>query len=118
MNLEHKSPYGEIDISMEAIASIAGQAASECYGVVGLAPRPSLRSAVNEILNIEDYVNGVYCRKSKKGFEVNVYLCCAYGVKLSEVLAEVQKKVKYELEKSFSAKIASINVFVVDIKEV
>ncbi|MBO5528421.1 MAG: Asp23/Gls24 family envelope stress response protein [Bacilli bacterium] len=117
MNIDKKTPYGGIDISMEAIASIAGSAAIECYGVIGLVPRGSLADTAREILRLEEYVKGVYARKGKKGYEVDVYLCCAYGVKLSEILAEVQKKVKYELEKNFSVHFASVNVFVVDIKE-
>lgn len=118
MNIDKKTPYGGIDISLEAIASVAGGAASECYGVVGLVPRGSLADAAREVLRLEDYVKGVYARKGKKGYEVDVYLCCAYGVKLSEILAQVQKKVKYELEKTFGVAFASVNAFVVDIKEV
>lgn len=117
MNIDKKTPYGGIDISMEAIASVAGNAASECYGVIGLVPRASLADAAREVLRLEEYVKGIYARKGKKGYEVDVYLCCAYGVKLSEVLSEVQKKVKYELEKAFGVHFASVNVFVVDIKE-
>ena len=117
MNIDKKTPYGGIDISMEAIASIAGSAASECYGVIGLVPRNSLADTAREILRLEEFFKGVYARKGKKGYEVDVYLCCAYGVKLSEVLAEVQKKVKYELEKNFSVHFASVNVYVVDIQE-
>ena len=117
MNIEKKNPYGGIDMSMEAIASIAGSAASECYGVVGLVPRGNLTDAAREILRLDEYVKGIYTRKGKKGYEVDVYLCCAYGVKLSEVLAEVQKKVKYELEKTFGVHFAAVNVFVVNIQE-
>ena len=117
MNIDKKTPYGGIDMSMEAIASVAGSAASDCYGVIGLVPRGSIADAAREVLRLDEYVKGIYTRKGKKGFEVDVYLCCAYGVKLSEIVAEVQKKVKYELEKTFGVSFASVNVFVVDIKE-
>ena len=117
MKLDTKTPYGGIDISMEAVASIAGSAASECYGVIGLVPRGSLTDGARKVLRLDEYVKGVYTRKSKKGYEVDIYLCCAYGVKLSEVLAEVQKRVGYELEKTFGIRFASVNVYVVDIKE-
>ena len=117
MKVDKKTPYGGIDISLEAIASIAGGAASECYGVIGLVPRGKLADAAREVLRMEEYVKGIYTRKGKKGYEVDVYLCCAYGVKLSEVLAEVQKRVKYELEKTLGVRFASVNVYVVDIKE-
>ena len=118
MKIDKKTPYGDIDISLEAIASIAGAAASECYGVIGLSARSSLAEAAKEVLHRDDFAKGVYARKGRKGFEVDVYLCCAYGVKLSEILAEVQKKVKYELEKTFAIRFAAINVFVNRIQEI
>ena len=65
MSINQKTPYG-IDISMEAIASVAGKAASECYGVVGLASKNSLRDNISELLRVEDYVQGVYAKKQKK----------------------------------------------------
>ena len=117
MKIDKHTKYGDIDISLEAIASVAGQAAEGCYGVIGLAPRASIRDTVSEILKLEDYKKGVYVRKNKKSFEVDVYLCCAYGVKLSEILSEAQKKVKYELEKTFDIKFAAINVYAVNIQE-
>ena len=117
MKIQEQTPYGDIDISLEAIATIAGQAAEGCYGVIGLAPRASIRDAVSEILKLEDYKQGVYVRKNKKHFEVDVYLCCAYWVKLTESLSEVQKKIKYELEKTFGIKFAAINVYAVSIQE-
>lgn len=118
MSINQKTPYGGIDISTEAIASVAGKAASECYGVVGLASKNSLRDNISELLRVEDYVQGVYAKKTKKGYQVDVYLYLAYGVKLNEILSEVQKKVKYVLEKTFEIKFASVNVFVQDIKEI
>ncbi len=117
MGIDQITPYGGINISIEAIASVAGKAASECYGVVGLASRSSLRESVFELLKVEDYVKGIYARKGKKGYEVDIYVYCAYGIKLTEVASEVQKKVKYELEKTFGIKFAGVNVFIQDIKD-
>ena len=55
MKIDKHTKYGDIDISLEAIASVAGQAAEGCYGVIGLAPRASIKDAVSEILKIEDF---------------------------------------------------------------
>lgn len=118
MNINQKNEYGSIDISMETIASVAGRAAAECYGVIGLTKKGSFSQALSELLRIEDYVQGVYARKSKKGYEVDLYLICANGVKLTEILSEVQKKVKYDLERTFEMKFAAVNVFVQDIREI
>jgi uncharacterized alkaline shock family protein YloU len=103
---------------MEAIASVAGEAASEVYGVVGLAPKNSLRENINELLKKDDYIKGVYCKKSKDAYEVDVYLIVAYGVKITEVIGEVQKKLTYVLEKTFQIPFKKVNVFVQSVKEI
>ncbi len=120
MNIDQKTQYGGIDISMNAIATVAHKAASSCYGVLGLGSRTnSWMDKVQILLKDEDYVKGVYARKSgKKGYEVDVYIVCAYGVKLTEVASEVQKMVKYELEKTFGMKFPKINIYVQDLKEI
>ena len=118
MNIDKKTPLGGIDISSEAIASVAGSAASECYGVVGLVPKSALAETAKELLRMDEYVKGVYVRGGKRGgFEVDVYVACAYGVKLSEVASEVQKRVRYEIEKTFEVKLSAVNVYVIDIQE-
>jgi uncharacterized alkaline shock family protein YloU len=43
MVIDKSTPYGAINVSMEAIANVAGEAALEVYGVVGLASKNSLR---------------------------------------------------------------------------
>ena len=120
MNIDQKTPYGGIGISLEAIASVAGKAASECYGVVGLASKnKNLVDSVAIPLNTEEFSKGVTIRRTaKKEYEVDVYLFGASGVKLSEVLSEVQKKVKYDLERTFGIKFHAVNVYIQDVREV
>jgi len=119
MVIDKSTPFGGIELSMEAIAMVAGEAASECYGVVGLASKNSLRENINELLKSSDYTKGVYCRSYKKsGYEVDVYIYVAYGVKITEVVSEVQKKVRYDLNKTFQIPFNHVNVFVMDIKEI
>lgn len=41
MSIEIKTKYGQIDISTDVIATIAGGAAVDCYGIVGMASKIS-----------------------------------------------------------------------------
>jgi uncharacterized alkaline shock family protein YloU len=118
MNIDKQTPYGGIDISQEAIASVVGKAVCDCYGVAGLASKASLRDVASEILKTKDYVKGIYCKKAKQGYEIDVYLYVYYGVKIPEILSEVQKKVKYVLQQTFEIKPHKVNVYVQDIKEI
>lgn len=118
MSIDKSTSYGKINISLEAIASVAGQAAATCYGVVGLSTRRSLRDEINVFLKKENYKDGVTVLKTKEGFEVNMYIIVGLDLKITEVVSEVQKRVKYELEKSFGIKFKSVNVYVQDVKRI
>ncbi len=113
MTIDKKTPYGGINISIDAISAVAGSSTSECYGVVGIS---SKNLEHNETLSKENYGKGVIVRKGKEGYEVDLYIIVAYGVKITEVITEVQKKVKYVLEKTFDIKFRSINVYVQSMK--
>lgn len=117
MSINKSLIHGKINITNEAIAQVAADAALGCYGVLGLAAKNSLESSIQDILKRDDYIKGVYCRKKKDGYEVDLYLTVAYGMKITVILSEVQKTVAYILEKTFGLKFLKINVFVQNIKE-
>jgi len=116
MGIDKKTVYGGINISLEAIASVAGTAATECYGVVGLASKNSLRENIADLLKEDSFYKGVFAKKDKDDYSVDLYIIVAYGVKITEVVSEVQKKVKYVLEKTFDIKFKGVNVFVQGLK--
>ena len=118
MTLDKQTPYGGINISMEAIGAVAGSSAVECYGVVGMSSKNSTTENSYEVLKKENFYKGVIPRKSKDGYEVDLYIVVAFGVKITEVIVEVQKKVKYVLETTFDIKFKSINVYVQGIKQI
>ena len=117
MMIEKKNAKGNVSISMEAIAAIAGNAATECYGVVGMASKNTIRDGIAELLGKDNYSRGVFAKKRNHGIEIDMYIIVSYGVRITEVVSEVQKKVKYVLEKTLNRKFNTINVFVQDIQD-
>lgn len=116
MGIDKNTSYGKINISLEAIALVAGQAATTCYGVVGLSSKRSLKDEINAFLKKENYKDGATVKKTgKDAFEVNMYIIVGSNLKITEVVSEVQKRVKYELEKTFGIKFRSINVYVLGV---
>ena len=57
-------------------------------------------------------------RKGEAGLEIDLYIIVSFGVRISEVVQEAQKKVKYVLEKSLNMPVASVNVFVQSVRAV
>lgn len=116
MGIDKNTSYGKINISLEAIALVAGQTATTCYGVVGLSSKRSLKDEINAFLKKENYKDGVTVKKTgKDAFEVNMYIIVGSNLKITEVVSEVQKRVKYELEKTFGIKFRSVNVYVLGV---
>lgn len=112
MSIERSTQLGNINISHDAIASLAGGVVTECYGVVGMASQKVVKDGISELLRKENYSKGVIVRDGAKGLELDLYLIIGFGVKISEVVNEVQKKAKYVLEKSLDLKFNAINVYV------
>ena len=64
------------------------------------------------LLKKENFSKGVVVNKTDKGLEVNVYIIVSFGVRISQVVLEAQKRVKYVLEKTLQQDINAVNVFV------
>ena len=112
MNMEKNTNFGSINITEEAIANLAGDMITECYGVVGMASKQILKDGWSELLKKENSSKGVVIRKTDAGIEVDLYVIVLFGIKISEVVQEAQKKMKYTLEKSLSQELAAVNIFV------
>ena len=109
---ERSTKLGNINISNEVIATTVGGAVTECYDVVGMASQKMLKDGLYELLKLENYSRGVLVTDKDTGIMVDVYIIVGYGMKISEIVFEVQKKVKYVLETSLDVEVDSINVYV------
>lgn len=118
MSIEHGSDLGSIKVSREAIASLAGGAVSECYGVVGMASQKAFSDGLAELLRKENYSKGVVVKQGKTGMIIDLYIVVSYGVKISAVVHELQERVKYTLEKSLDQKFEAVNVYVQGVRVV
>ena len=63
MSIELKTNFGQIDISTEVIATIAGGAAVDCYGIVGMASKNQIKDGLTDILRKDNFTRGVIVRK-------------------------------------------------------
>ena len=107
-----QNQLGNIDISNDVIATVVGGAATEIFGIVGMASKNQIRDNLNEILRRDNYSKGVVVRQQEDGVAIDVYIIAGYGTKISEVCRNVQSKVKYNLESMLGVKAESVNVIV------
>lgn len=112
MAVKIQNQFGNIDISNDVIATVVGGAATEIFGIVGMASKNQIRDNLNEILKRDNYAKGVVVRQEDEGIAVDVYIIAGYGTKISEVCRNVQDKVKYNLETMLGVTAKSVNIIV------
>ena len=112
MAVKIQNQFGNIDISNDVIATVVGGAATEIFGIVGMASKNQIRDNLNEILKRDNYAKGVVVRQEDEGIAVDVYIIAGYGTKISEVCRNAQDKVKYHLETMLGVTAKSVNIIV------
>ena len=112
MSIELTTTYGQIDISNEVIATIAGGAAVDCYGIVGMASKNQIKDGLTDILRKDNFTRGVIVRQEEDLVHIDMYIIVSYGTKISEIAHNVQSKVKYTLDKTVGLAVDTVNIFV------
>lgn len=112
MSIEIRTEHGTVDISNEVIATVAGGAAVDCYGIVGMASQKQIKDGLAELLGKENFRRGVIIREEDEQIHIDMYIIVSYGTKISEVAHNVQSKVKYQLQQMLGLEVDSINIFV------
>ena len=59
-----------------------------------------LKDGFYELLKKDNFSKGIIAKEGLTGLIVDIYIFVGYGIKISEVVFEVQKKVKYVLERT------------------
>ncbi|MDT8859070.1 Asp23/Gls24 family envelope stress response protein [Alkalihalobacillus sp. MEB130] len=112
MSIEMKTQLGVVDVSKDVVATIAGGAAIDCYGIVGMASQKQLKDGLSDLLGKENFRRGVVIREDEEQIHIDMYIIVSYGTKISEVAYNVQTKVKYQLEQMLGLDVDSVNIFV------
>jgi uncharacterized alkaline shock family protein YloU len=102
-------PLGKIEVLPNAIQTIAVQAISESYGVVGITA-PRLRNGKAVFLSPEHLNQGVQIRIVNDQIIVEVYVALEYGLRISEIAHNIMSAVKFSIEKILGVPVAQVNV--------
>lgn len=102
-------PLGKIEVLPNAIHTIAVQAISECYGVVGIAS-PRLANGQAVLLTAAQSNQGVQVRVVNDQLIIDVYVALEYGLRISEIAHNIMSGVKFSTEKMLGVPVAQVNV--------
>ena len=108
-----ENELGRVSMTSEAIASIAGRAVDESFGVVDQAGR---RGPLR-LLRRGRHDRGVRVRETDGGLALELHLVVDYGVNLGEVTAMVRSRVVYEVERHTGLTVSEVDVHVDDARK-
>lgn len=107
---------GKINISPSTIATVAGIATMQCFGVVGMASR-NLQDGISELLTGKDNLTkGIEIIIDEDEVRVDLYIIVEYGVRIKEVARNVIENVRYAIEDQLGLRLLTINVIVQSVR--
>ena len=104
------APKGDIQISKQAIATIAFQAVQRSYGVVGLASKNIADELAHAL--VKDPTHGIDVEYKNQEINIDIYIIIEYGTRIKSVAASVANTVRYQVENSLGVPVNEINIHV------
>ncbi|MBY7023555.1 Asp23/Gls24 family envelope stress response protein, partial [Clostridium botulinum] len=102
---------GIVKISDEVVGVIAGLAATEIKGIVGMSS--GVVGGITQILKGKKNISkGVKVNVGEESASIDLYVVVEYGVKIPEVAQKVQEDVKRSVETMTGLTVSSVNIHV------
>ena len=101
--------YGNIIIDDNVIASLAGIAAMECYGLVGMATSSATEGLV-ELLRREHLTKGVRVTTQNNRVVIDLFIMVQFGVSIAAVSNNIIERVKYTIEDFTGLEVEKVNI--------
>ena len=112
------SGYGNVNISMDVLASIAGSAAIECFGIVAMA-MVNLKDGFAMMLGTESLQKGIEVDVDGDGrVALKMHIIVAYGVNIYAVSNNLIENVRYMIESQTGLECRSIEVYVEGVRRI
>ena len=109
MAIKTTNQYGSVCVADNVIATIAGLAAMQCAGVVGMATQGAAEGLA-ELLKIDSLTKGTKVNTENKDITVDINLIVEYGVSMAAVAENVIATVSYSIRSMTGLEVAAVNV--------
>ena len=106
---------GDLVVSEDVIADVAGHAALQCYGVVGMAA-PNAVDGLVKILPKSRLRRGIVVSTDEDGTLVSLYVILEHGVNISTVSENLVDQVSFALREFVRTPFKGVEVHVPGIK--
>ena len=110
--IQHENLAGNVNVSANVYTDIVGTAATNCFGVKGMAAR-SVRDGLYHLLRKESMSKGVKVQFHEDGsISIDLHIIVDNGVNLNAVGASIISEVRYKVHKYTGTEVRAVNVFI------
>ena len=110
--IEISNDKGNISISNDVFTALAGDAATNCFGVKGMALRSRTDGLVH-LLRRESMGKGVHVTFDENGsVNIELHIIVENGVNIPVICDSIIGEVRYKINAATGVPIGSVNVFV------
>ncbi|MBO5324520.1 MAG: Asp23/Gls24 family envelope stress response protein [Oscillospiraceae bacterium] len=110
--VRQKNENGSVNVSTSVYTDIAGTAASNCFGVKGMAAR-SVTDGVYHLLRKESMSKGVRVEfHEDDSISIDLHIIVDNGVNLTAVGNSIISEVRYVVNKCTDTEVRAVNVFI------
>ena len=110
--LKFHSEQGEISVSSAVFSNITGMAATNCFGVKGMAYR-SMTDGLVHLLRREAMSKGVnVIYNEDESISIELHIIVENGVNIPAVCRSIMNEVRYVVNKNTGAEVRAVDVFV------
>ena len=102
---------GAIEITNEVFTAISGSAATNCFGVKGMAQR-NVKDGIVSLLKRENFAKGVKVVFDGNDVIVDLHIVVEHGVNITAVSNSIMAEVKYIVEQMTCVAVSRVNVYV------
>lgn len=103
---------GEISVSSAVFSNITGMAATNCFGVKGMAYR-SMTDGLVHLLRREAMSKGVnVIYNEDESISIELHIIVENGVNIPAVCRSIMNEVRYVVNKNTGAEVRAVDVFV------
>ncbi len=110
--IKHNNDNGSVNISTSVYTDIAGTAATNCFGVKGMAAR-SVKDGVYHLLRKESMSKGVRVNfHEDDSISIDLHIIVDNGVNLSAVGESIISEVRYVVTKYTGTEVRDVTVYI------
>ena len=110
--IRHENNNGSVNVSTNVYTEIVGTAATNCFGVKGMAAR-SVKDGVYHLLRKESVAKGVHVEFHEDNtISIDLHIIVDNGVNLNAVGASIISEVRYVVTQCTGTEVRAVNVYI------